>query len=494
MNALPDSFRKSLEEAIGRDAADVAFSSFDAPASVSVRLNPFKTSPLLEDAAGHFGSPAAVVPWSRHGRILGQRPDFTLDPLFHSGAYYVQDSSSMFVGEVFRKMLREVRGRKSGQLRVLDLCAAPGGKSTDLLASLREECGDDFLLVSNEVMSARVSVLADNLALWGDPCAAVTNADPSAFSALNGFFDIIVADVPCSGEGMFRKDPRALAQWSEDAVSLCQLRQRRIVADVWPALAPEGVLIYSTCTFNRQENDVNVLWIAENLGAEPSSPDFSFEGVIRTLTGFLLVPGLVPGEGQFCAALVKDDSSRPGSRPSECRPSDRRFPECRFPECRPSGHHSSDRQSSGRRRQDTSGRRLSDRVAPLFSIPVRADSKGDAVVAVPQTVASAVDTLSRCVRTIRSGCLAGTLKGDTLVPDADLALSLALSPVAFPQVDLERSAALSFLHRDNPVLGDAPRGHLVVRYGGLPLGFVKNLGGRCNNLHPQGRRIRMDIK
>ncbi|MGN0188155.1 MAG: rRNA cytosine-C5-methyltransferase [Candidatus Cryptobacteroides sp.] len=466
MDTLSASFRKCLEEAIGRDAADVAFSSFDAPPSVSVRLNPFKPSPLLEDADGHFGCSVSSVPWSRHGRILSERPDFTLDPLLHAGAYYVQDSSSMFVGEVFREMLREVRWRKKGQLRVLDLCAAPGGKSTDLLASLREICGDEFLLVSNEVMSARVSVLADNLALWGDSAVAVTNADPSAFSALKGFFDIIVADVPCSGEGMFRKDPKAAAQWSPEAVSLCQSRQRRIVADVWPALAPGGVLIYSTCTFNRRENDENVLWIAESLGAVPSSPELSFEGVMRTGTGFLLVPGFVPGEGQFCAALVKDGCG------DSCR---------------------QDRFVSASRRQE-GDRRLRDRVAPLFSVPVRVNAKGDALVAVPEAVSASVGILSRSVRTIRSGCMAGTLKGDSLVPDADLALSVALSPEAFPKAALERSAALSFLHRDNVALGEAPRGYVAVCYGGLPLGFVKNLGNRCNNLHPQGRRIRMDIK
>ena len=472
MITLPDSFRKSLEEAIGRDAASVAFSSFDAPASVSVRLNPFKPSPLLEDVAVHFGSVSAFVPWSRHGRILSERPDFTLDPLFHAGAYYVQDSSSMFVGELFRSVLKSVRERKQGQLRVLDLCAAPGGKSTDILASLREECGDDFLLVSNEVMSARVSVLADNLALWGDPCTVVTNADPSAFSVLTGFFDIIVADVPCSGEGMFRKDPGAVGQWSPDAVSLCQLRQRRIVADVWPSLSQEGVLLYSTCTFNRLENDENVLWIAENLGAEPSSPELSFDGVLKTGTGYLLVPGLVPGEGQFCAAMTKKGAD------SET-----------FTNKRTSG-----KKSGQPSRRAGGAKSVQEKIAPLFNIPVRAIPRGDAIVAVPENVADASDAVSANVRTIRSGCMAGTLKGDTLVPCADLALSLALSSDAFPGVSLERSAALSFLHRDNLVLENAPRGYLTVNYGGLPLGFVKNLGNRCNNLHPQGRRIRMDIR
>lgn len=190
--------------------------------------------------------------------------------------------------------------------RVLDLCAAPGGKSTDLAASLRQAFGDDFLLVSNEVMRSRVSVLADNIALWGDPNVVVTSVDPKAFARLEGFFDIIVTDVPCSGEGMFRKDAKAVEDWSENVVSLCSARQKRILADVWPALRRGGSLIYSTCTFEDAENDAVMEWTADELGGTVHEYDYSsLEGVIPTKTGGLLVPGFVKGEGQFVSALIK---------------------------------------------------------------------------------------------------------------------------------------------------------------------------------------------
>ncbi|MBQ2873824.1 MAG: rRNA cytosine-C5-methylase, partial [Bacteroidales bacterium] len=207
---ISESFRAYLEEAIGSDNALVAFSAFDSPASVSVRRNPFKNGVCPQ---------GREVPWNRYGMILPQRPNFTLDPHFHAGCYYVQDSSSMFVGYAFRKILEELEKPAFRPLRVLDLCAAPGGKTTDVAASLRECFGDDFVLVANEVMKARAGVLADNVALWGDPDVIVTSDDPKAFASLPGFFDVIIADVPCSGEGMFRKDEEAREQWSVDNVA-----------------------------------------------------------------------------------------------------------------------------------------------------------------------------------------------------------------------------------------------------------------------------------
>ena len=283
------SFRKYLEEAIGCDNAAIAFSAFEKPASVSLRLNPFKA-----------GGPEAgrTVGWSPWGRMLEERPVFTLDPLFHAGAYYVQDSSSMFVGHVFREVLSSMQIPSSRPLRVLDLCAAPGGKTTDLAASLRQACGDNFILVANEVMKARVGVLADNVALWGDPNVVVTCDDPRAFASLTGYFDVIVADVPCSGEGMFRKDEQAQQQWSEDNVALCEGRQRRILADVWPALGQDGVLIYSTCTFNKYENDGNVRWIAQSLGAELGTIAL-LSNIVRELITLLGAPLLVKMFGKL---------------------------------------------------------------------------------------------------------------------------------------------------------------------------------------------------
>lgn len=458
---VKESFRKYLEEAIGHENALVAFSAFEKPASVSVRLNPFKKG------TGIDGRPVA---WSPYGRILDERPVFTLDPQFHAGAYYVQDSSSMFVGHAFRHLLSEVVRPQGRPLRVLDLCAAPGGKTTDLAASLREACGDAFLLVSNEVMKARVGILADNVALWGDPNVVVTSDDPKVFAALPGFFDIIVADVPCSGEGMFRKDEQAQEQWSEDNVALCEARQRRIIADVWPALAPGGIFVYSTCTFNVHENDGNVRWTAEELGAEPLFADdglAGMPGVIRTGLGYSLVPGFVEGEGQYCSAL---------RRTSE---------EFTMPVVRGRGRNAVPSQQKSA---------MPEHVHGFFNVPVRLKSRADVLIAVPEGIWQDVSVLEGALHVIASGCAAGSVKGKDFIPNADLALSLMLADGAYPAADVDRDTALAFLHRDAVVLPGMERGFILLRYEGIPLGFVKNIGNRCNNLHPQSRRIRMNIK
>ena len=423
MIMIKESFRKYLEEAIGSENALVAFSAFEKPSSVSVRLNPFKKGCDLE---------GRKVPWSPYGILLDERPSFTLDPFFHAGAYYVQDSSSMFVGHVFRQLLKNVRIPEGRPLRVLDLCAAPGGKTTDLAASLREQLGDGFLLVANEVMKARVGILAD---------------------------------VPCSGEGMFRKDEQAQNQWSEDNVALCEARQRRIIADVWPSLAPGGVFIYSTCTFNKYENDGNVRWVASELGAEVLVEDFAggFEGIIKTECGYSLVPGHVEGEGQYCAALIKGE-------------------EVEYKE--------------GRYRPDSRSKtvQLAGIGADVLEMEVSYSLKGDTVVAVPKSLITDVDLLRSTLHVVASGCAVGTMKGKLFIPGADLALSIALAKDAYPKVEVDRNTALAYLHRDAIVLPEAEKGYVLICHNGVPLGFVKNLGNRCNSLHPQSRRIRMDIK
>ena len=463
---IKESFRKYLEEAIGSKNALVAFSAFDADASVSVRLNPFKNA-----AGAELWNDARKVPWNALGRILEERPVFTLDPCFHTGAYYVQDSSSMFVGEVFRKVLTGMDIPQGRPLRVLDLCAAPGGKTTDLAASLREAVDDRFILVANEVMKQRAGVLAENVALWGDPNVVVTSDDPKAFASLPGYFDIIVADVPCSGEGMFRKDEEAQNQWSEDNVALCWARQRRIIADMWPSLADGGVLIYSTCTFNRFENDDNVAWVASELGAEAITPfaedDYAGFGVIRTDKGYSLVPGHVEGEGQYCGALRKTSDMN-----------------VRYVESQP-------------RRQKSSpkvGTVAADGLESWFTAEVIFRQRGETIIAVPQIIASELQLVEGVLHVIAAGCAAGCLKGRNFVPDADMALSMILNRDACPSVDVDRDTALAFLHKDAVAFPGAPLGYLMLVYEGLPLGFVKNLGNRCNSLHPQSRRIRMNIK
>lgn len=299
MTAFPQAFTDMLSATFGPEISARVLTALGSEApSVSIRYNPFRL-PQAGTKDGGF----APVPWSPHGFLLAERPNFTLDPLFHAGCYYVQDSSAMFVGELLRRVLPEMEPG----VRMLDLCAAPGGKTTDAAASLRERFGDRFTLLANEVMRNRFSVLRGNVRSWGDPRVGVTSLDPAVFGRESGVFDILLTDVPCSGEGMFRKDPRALAEWSPETVSFCASRQRRILSDAWPVLRDDGILIYATCTFNPTENDENVRWIAQELGAEVLDIGDGGEGILRTPEGgYALLPGLVPGEGQYAAVLRKN--------------------------------------------------------------------------------------------------------------------------------------------------------------------------------------------
>lgn len=452
-------FRKYLAQVVGEGNLSAVLDALSGEPSVSVRINPAKAGSPSEIFGNLVSGP---VEWNRHAAFLSERPAFTLDPLIHAGAYYVQDSSAMFPGKAFRDVLDKVLESGIISPKVLDLCAAPGGKTTDISASLRESCKGGYLLISNEIMKQRAAVLADNAAVWGDPSVVVTSVDPKAFGTLPGFFDIIVADVPCSGEGMFRKDDEAVSQWSEENVALCQARQRRIVADVWPSLAEGGFLVYSTCTFNNLENDDNVKWICSEFGAEIIGIDSC--GLLRTECGVSLVPGFVRGEGQYCAVLRKTSPSA-GTAACSGRQQDRwqKLPEA----------HASI-------------------IRPLLDEEMAMIVKDGRIVAVPEYVRCLLSMLEP-LRPLARGLAVGMFKGKDFIPDADLALSLSLRRGAFNEFEVNRETALSFLHRDPVRLPDAERGILLLVYRGLPIGFVKNLGNRCNSLHPLHRRIRMDI-
>ena len=233
---FPEAFARRIEEQLGTRQARLLLDALDGDPVVSVRYNPYKTTskPALEP-----------VPWSRYGFYLTERPSFTLDPSLHGGAYYVQEASSMFLEAVFGAI-----ADSEAPLRILDLCAAPGGKTT-LLSSL---AGPESLIVANEPVRARAAVLSDNVRRWGIGNVVVTSADPARFAPFGHYFDLILVDAPCSGEGMFRKDRESRRQWSESGAELCAARQRRILGEAWDALRPGGALIYSTCTFNPAEN------------------------------------------------------------------------------------------------------------------------------------------------------------------------------------------------------------------------------------------------
>ncbi|MDR2894862.1 MAG: RsmB/NOP family class I SAM-dependent RNA methyltransferase, partial [Alistipes sp.] len=248
---FPPEFEKSLVAELGEGEAAALLAALDGESVTSVRYNPFKLSAL---PAG-----ADRVPWNRYGAYLSERPVFTLDPAMHAGAYYVQEASSQFV----EWLLREAVGDPVG-MRLLDLCAAPGGKTT-LYSTL---AGPGGLVVANDVIRQRAAVLADNVKRWGVGNVAVSCNEARDFAAYRHWFDVVAVDAPCSGDGMFRRLPAARTEWSPANVELCAARQRRILADAWDALRPGGVLIYSTCTFNRRENEENVAWLAENFAVE----------------------------------------------------------------------------------------------------------------------------------------------------------------------------------------------------------------------------------
>ena len=307
---------------MGEDRFNRFLGAFDEEAPVSIRVNRRKVkgesffSRKEEDVPSPSPIPRQQVPWCPEGYYLSGRPQFTFDPLFHAGCYYVQEAASMFVTHILRAVANSSLFTLHSSLNVLDLCAAPGGKST----AMRTVLPEGSLLVSNEPIPTRAQVLLENITKWGWPDCIVTNNYPRDFRKAKTHFDIILCDVPCSGEGMFRKDPATISEWSQQNVEKCWRLQREIVADAWECLNPGGLLIYSTCTFNIKENEENVRWIIDTYDAEPimipTEPEWNITGSL--LEGFdvpvyRFIPGITRSEGLFICALVKR-----GVRSVEC--------------------------------------------------------------------------------------------------------------------------------------------------------------------------------
>ncbi|ADE82504.1 methyltransferase RsmF C-terminal domain-like protein [Xylanibacter ruminicola] len=302
---LPADFVAETRRIMGDERYNRFVGAFDEEAPTSIRVNPriaIDHGPLTMD---HSDS---QVPWCSEGYYLNDRPQFTFDPLLHAGCYYVQEASSMFVTHI----LRNVQCSMVNVQCALDLCAAPGGKST----ALRSVLPDDCVLISNEPMGNRAQILLENVTKWGGPNHIVTNNYPRDFRKAKLKFDLILCDVPCSGEGMFRKDPNAISEWSAQNVEKCWQLQREIVADAWECLNPGGLLIYSTCTYNTKENEENIRWILDTYDAQvldiPVDPSWNITGSL--LQGFnepvyRFIPGITRGEGLFVCALRKRGNS-----------------------------------------------------------------------------------------------------------------------------------------------------------------------------------------
>ncbi len=410
---LPPEFITYTSTLFGPERWKYFLQSFEQDVPVSIRLNPFKhrNETLFEEAT--------PVPWCKQGYWLKNRPAFTLDPLFHAGVYYVQEAASLFLDTLLREHI-------TTPVSALDLCAAPGGKSTLMRAALPA----GSMLVSNEPDRRRANILLENMLKQGHPDVLVTHNFAHEFAKTNLVFDVILTDVPCSGEGLFRRDLQAIQEWSVKNVHFCQERQRKILQDIWPCLRTGGLLIYSTCTFNTHENEENVRFILEELGAEILPVRIKLPW---NITGSLL-PGFDKPVYRFIPGITQTEG--------------------------------------------------------LFMTVLRKTSSGPQFATLPNSLREQTKR-ARIIHLLSSGLHTPELKGKELIPSAAQALSTEPESGNYPHVELTLQQAQRYLHRESFALApDTPRGFVVVTYQGYALGFMKNLGERANNLYPKNWAIK----
>ncbi len=448
LSQLPEPLRARLARQLG-DQFEAFKTAMATPAPVSVRLNPGKPTGLFQDEE--------IVPWCDQGRYLPTRPSFTLDPLFHAGAYYVQEASSMFLSHALRELVD-----LNQDLRVLDLSAAPGGKAT-LLQSLISR---DSLLVANEIISGRNKILGQTLNRWGSDNHIVTQSDPRYFHKLPAYFDVILVDAPCSGEGLMRKDPSAMNEWSEQHVELCAARQKRILADIVPALAPGGLLIYSTCTFAEAENEQNMSWLQTQTDLKAIEieipPTWGIQPANGDLPGYRFYPHHVRGEGFFLAAFRK--SGAPGSKQSRLR--------FNSPRLRVESSTAEDQHWL--------------KAPERYSFLTREQHR----IALPTVFLDDYQLLSKHLRVTHSGLNMGKVYHGKLKPAPELALSQSLHQ-DLPTIELELDQALDYLAQINLSNFERPKsGRYLVCYTGFGLGWMNVLAnGQIRNNYPVAWRI-----
>lgn len=472
---LPAAFIQDMESLFGKEQALLLMRSLEEAASVSIRLNRIKQHALSPD----FQRPEPVIPWCETGSYLKEKLNFTFDPLFHAGVYYVQEASSMFLEQVLKQLIHQ-------PVTMLDLCAAPGGKST--LA--RDVLPEGSLLIANEVMPARAQILTENLQKWGHPDVIVTSNLPAEIGAMGPVFDVILTDVPCSGEGMFRKDPVAIQEWSAENVTLCERRQRDILRDIWPSLKSGGLLIYSTCTYNSRENEENIAWIARELEAEillvSIQPEWGITGNLthEAFPVYRFLPHCTRGEGLFMAVLRKagEGELAPPSPKKHKKGSKNKSKEPKKATIPFSLHKAPYHQLSEWLTEEKENN-----TEWVFSL-----SDTGACNAIRREHSGTLRQLQKTgLRILSPGLPLAIRKGKDLIPHPALALSYALNKKAFPQAELTHAQTIAYLRKESIQLAsDTPSGYILVTYHSVPLGFVKNIGNRSNNLYPAEWRIR----
>ncbi|MFI3322296.1 MAG: SAM-dependent methyltransferase [Rikenellaceae bacterium] len=463
MSSLPPKFVERIKVELGEAQSNCLFAALDGEASISVRYNRLKAS--TPDSFDR-------VVWSKDGIYLEKRPVFTIDPHFHSGCYYPQEASSMFLEQIVDRFV--VEGEENGQnILALDLCAAPGGKSTILATALSEK----GFLVANETIKSRAKILQENIIKWGTGNVAVTSNDSEDFRKLGAIFDLIVVDTPCSGEGMFRKDKKAREEWSSEAVELCAQRSRRIVANAFEALKEGGVLVYSTCTFNRSEDEDIIRWITENYEVEnfeiqKSDSWTMLQTVECGVDCYKFMPHLTRGEGLFMAAVRKLSPTK----------------EINF--------------SGSKKKTKTKGKAKNEGFDAISKEEMAIASKyilnsenfnflkfNEKVHIVDSDWVNMLSYIKERLYLLYYGVEIGEFFGKTLKPAHPLALSVHLNRESVPMVEVEKEVALEFLRKKSIDAEPFSEGINLVCFEGQPIGYVKRIGARVNNLFPKEYRI-----
>ncbi len=444
MIKLPELFIERTK-ALLLDGYEAFEKALFSPPPVSIRVNNEKLD---------YQPSEDKVPWSENGYYLAERPLFTADPFLHAGVYYVQEASSMFLEYIAKVLFQNAN-------TVLDLCAAPGGKSS-LLSQILPF---DSLLVCNEVITSRALILRENIIKWGNSNVIVSNNVPKDFGKLSSFFDVLVIDAPCSGEGMFRKNPKVAEEWSVQNVKINAKRQKDILQDSWNCLKNKGLLVYSTCTFNKEENEDNIAWIIENLGAKVLKIDVSqFDGIVETNYGYRFYPHKVKGEGFFISVLQKLDNSIPTfSRKLKLK------------------NHYKDVSSQF-------GHYLNkDEDFMIY----KANQK---ILACSTYREQAYKYLGENLNCMLIGLELEEIKVKNHIPSHQLALSKHINIDTFDVAEIDYPTAIAYLKRENiKLLGDYKKGYILLTYKNQAIGWIKNLGTRYNNMYPQNWRIKMQV-
>jgi len=456
---LPIELLRSLEGVKGFDTEAFINIHESGEQVTSIRVNPYKASNVKSETSNANSLHVSrltfheKIPWTENGYYLASRPSFTFDPLFHAGCYYVQEASSMFLEQALKQT-----ADLSQPLRVLDLCAAPGGKSTHLLSLISKES----LLVTNEVIRSRANILNDNIVKWGCSNVIVTNDDPRDFQRVKNYFDVMVVDAPCSGSGLFRRDAEAIEEWSEQNVALCSQRQQRILADVLPGLKKGGVLIYSTCSYSEQENELIGKWLEDELKIKNEKLKIDLKwNIVQSEGGYRFWPDKVRGEGFFIACFRKTSGNDEETYLRKIKPE-----------------------------------KFSVKEMEILNKNVNTEGLAflrheEIIYTVPENLLADINFLSSKLRVVNCGTRIGEIIKDKLIPDHALALSSIISDKS-SRIELDHEQSIQYLKKKELRLETDKKGWTLVTHQDHPLGWINILPNRINNYYPKELRILKD--